>query len=122
MTILDDNKFVSNELLPEINKIVENFLESEYSYIENTDDLEDLEDAEITESLLNDITIGIHNLIKSCGDEYDFSKYDLNYDKEELYAMVESAFNDYKDIMIERYNEEFDKQEYLDEYYSETEF
>ena len=122
MTILDDNKFVSNELLPEINKIVENFLESEYSYIENTDDLEDLEDAEITESLLNDINIGIHNLIKSCGDEYDFSKYDLNYDKEELYAMVESAFNDYKDIMIERYNEEFDKQEYLDEYYSETEF
>ncbi len=122
MTILDDNKFVSNELLPEINKIVENFLESEYSYIENTDDLEDLEDAEITESLLNDITIGIHNLIKSCRDEYDFSKYDLNYDKEELYAMVESAFNDYKDIMIERYNEEFDKQEYLDEYYSETEF
>lgn len=122
MTILDDNKFVSNELLPEINKIVENFLESEYSYIENTDDLADLEEAEITESLLNDITTGIHNLIKSCADEYDLSKYDLNYDKEELYSMVESAFNDYKDIMIERYNEEFDKQEYLDEYYSETEF
>lgn len=122
MTILDDNKFVSNELLPEINEIVENFLESEYSYIENTDDLEDLEEAEITESLLNDVNEGVRNLIKSCTEEYDLSKYDLNYDKEELYSMIESAFNDYKDIMIERYNEEFDKQEYLDEYYSETEF
>jgi hypothetical protein len=34
--------------------------------------------------------------------------------------MIESAFYDYKDIMYERFNEKFEKEEYLDEYYSES--
>ncbi|MBQ3415314.1 MAG: hypothetical protein IJH39_08240 [Clostridia bacterium] len=122
MTILDNNKFVSNELLPELNEIVKNYLESEYSYIENKDDLDDLDDAEVNDSLISEVKVRINKLIDSCSEDYDFSEYDINYNNEELYCMIESAFNDYKDIMYERYSEEFDKQDYFDDYYSETDY
>lgn len=122
MTILDNNKFVSNELLPELNEIVKNYLESEYSYIENKDDLDDLDDAEVNDSLISEVKARINKLIDSCSEDYDFSEYDINYNNEELYCMIESAFNDYKDIMYERYSEEFDKQDYFDDYYSEAEY
>lgn len=122
MTILDNNKFVSNELLPELNEIVKNYLESEYSYIENKDDLEDLEDAEVNDSLISEIKVRINKLIDSCSEDYDFSEYDINYSDEELFGMIDAAFTDYKDIMYERYSEEFDKQDYFDDYYSETDY
>jgi len=122
MTILDDNKFVSNELLPELNEIVKNYLESEYSYIENSDDLEDLDEAEINDSLINEVKVKINKLIDSCSKDYDFSSYDINYNEEDLYSMLESAFEDYKDIMYEKYSEEFEKQDYFDEYYSEVDY
>ena len=122
MTILDNNKFVSNELLPELNEIIKNYLESEYSYIENKDDLDDLDDAEVNDSLISEVKVRINKLIDSCSEDYDFSEYDINYSDEELYGMIESAFNDYKDIMYERYSEEFDKQDYFDDYYSEAEY
>lgn len=122
MTILDNNKFVSNELLPELNEIIKNYLESEYSYIENKDDLDDLDDAEVNDSLISEVKVRINKLIDSCSEDYDFSEYNINYSDEELYGMIESAFNDYKDIMYERYSEEFDKQDYFDDYYSEAEY
>ena len=42
MNLLDVNDFVTKEVLPEINDLVRDYLESEYSYIENEDDLADL--------------------------------------------------------------------------------
>jgi len=122
MTYLENNEFVSNELLPEINSIVSKYLESEYSYIENEEDLEDLDVAELNDELIDDVLKSVKKLIKNSATDYEFEKIndpsDIN--PEDIVPMIESAFYDYKDIMYERFNEKFEKEEYLDEYYSES--
>ena len=121
MTEKDINKFVSNELLPEINNYVKNYMDDKFSYIETPDDLEDLEYAEVEEDLINDTTQILNNLIADNSSEYDFTdvKKDLNEDL--LYTIVESAFTDYKEMLIEKFNEEFDRQDFFDDYYSNEE-
>ena len=118
MTYIENNEFVSNEVLPEITSIVSNYLESEYSYIENEEDLEDLDAAEITDELIDEVLKSLKKLIKTCSSDYGFEKSDIN--PEDVMPMIESAYFDYKDIMYERFNEKFEKEDYLDEYYSDT--
>lgn len=123
MTYFDINKFVSDEVLPQVNSTVQNYLEDAYSYIENEDDLEDLEYAEITDELIDNVKTDIDKLIKECSSDYDFSKVDnKELDNELIYNIIDSSFTDYKEMMLQRYQEEFEKQEYFDEYYSEMEF
>ena len=123
MTYFDINKFVSDEVLPQVNSTVQNYLEDTYSYIENEDDLEDLEYAEITDELIDNVKTDINKLIKECSSDYDFSKVDnKELDSELIYNIIDSSFTDYKEMMLQRYQEEFEKQEYFDEYYSEMEF
>lgn len=123
MTYLDDNDFLNNEVLPKINSIVENYFDSEYSYINCEEDLEDLEDAEVTEELINDVKSSLNKLISECEEDYDFSIIDnKKLDDDELFRLVESAFIDYKEILLNQYAEEFDRENYLDEYYSEIEY
>ena len=121
MTEKDINKFVSNELLPEINNYVKNYMDDKFSYIETPDDLEDLEYAEVEEDLINETKQILNNLITDNSSEYDFTdvKKDLNEDL--LYTIVESAFIDYKEMLIEKFNEEFDRRDFFDEYYSNEE-
>ena len=121
MTEKDINKLVSNELLPEINNYVKNYMDDKFSYIETPDDLEDLEYAEVEEDLINETTQILNNLIADNSSEYDFTdvKKDLNEDL--LYTIVESAFTDYKEMLIEKFNEEFDRQDFFDDYYSNEE-
>lgn len=121
MTEKDINKFVSNELLPEINNYVKNYMDDKFSYIETPDDLEDLEYAEVEEDLINETKQILNNLITDNSSEYDFTdvKKDLNEDL--LYTIVESAFTDYKEMLIEKFNEEFDRQDFFDDYYSNEE-
>lgn len=121
MTEKDINKFVSNELLPEINNYVKNYMDDKFSYIETPDDLEDLEYAEVEEDLINETKQILNNLITDNSSEYDFTdvKKDLNEDL--LYTIVESAFIDYKEMLIEKFNEEFDRQDFFDDYYSNEE-
>ncbi len=123
MTYLDDNDFLNNEVLPKINSIVENYFDSEYSYINCEEDLKDLEDAEVSEELMNDVKSSLNKLISECEEDYDFSIIDnKKIDDDELFRLVESAFIDYKEILINQYAEEFDRENYLDEYYSEIEY
>ena len=121
MTEKDINKFVSNELLPEINNYVKNYMDDKFSYIETPDDLEDLEYAEVEEDLINETKQILNNLITDNSSEYDFTdiKKDLNEDL--LYTIVESAFIDYKEMLIEKFNEEFDRRDFFDDYYSNEE-
>ena len=121
MTEKDINKFVSNELLPEINDYVKNYMDDKFSYIETPDDLEDLEYAEVEEDLINETKQILNNLITDNSSEYDFTdvKKDLNEDL--LYTIVESAFIDYKEMLIEKFNEEFDRRDFFDDYYSNEE-
>ena len=121
MTEQDINKFVSNELLREINNYVKNYMDDKFSYIETPDDLEDLEYAEVEEDLINDTKQILNNLITDNSSEYDFTdvKKDLNEDL--LYTIVESAFIDYKEMLIEKFNEEFDRRDFFDDYYSNEE-
>ena len=121
MTEKDINKFVSNELLPEINNYVKNYMDDKFSYIETPDDLEDLEYAEVEEDLINETKQILNNLITDNSSEYDFIdvKKDLNEDL--LYTIVESAFIDYKEMLIEKFNEEFDRRDFFDDYYSNEE-
>lgn len=121
MTEKDINKFVSNELLPEINNYVKNYMDDKFSYIETQDDLEDLEYAEVEEDLINETKQILNNLITDNSSEYDFTdvKKDLNEDL--LYTIVESAFIDYKEMLIEKFNEEFDRRDFFDDYYSNEE-
>ena len=121
MTENDINKFVSNELLPEINNYVKNYMDDKFSYIETPDDLEDLEYAEVEEDLINETKQILNNLITDNSSEYDFTdvKKDLNEDL--LYTIVESAFIDYKEMLIEKFNEEFDRRDFFDDYYSNEE-
>ena len=122
MTYLDINELVSKEILPEINSTIEEYLEDKFSYIEDENDLEDLENSEVEDDLIAEVRSRIASLIDDLGDDYDFSKVDEEIDEEELFGMIESSYNDYRDLMVERYNDKFDREEYLDEYYSETEF
>ena len=115
------NKFVSDELLPEINSFVENYITDKFSYIENSEDLEDLEYTEIDEDLINEAKSTVNNLINELSNEYDFSNIDDFLTDELLYTIVESAFIDYKEMLIEKYNEEFDRLEFYDDYYSNEE-
>lgn len=121
MTEKDINKFISNELLPEINDYVKNYMDDKFSYIETPDDLEDLEYAEVEEDLINETKQILNNLITDNSSEYDFTdvKKDLNEDL--LYTIVESAFIDYKEMLIEKFNEEFDRRDFFDDYYSNEE-
>ena len=121
MTEKDINKFVSNELLPEINNYVKNYMDDKFSYIETPDDLEDLEYAEVEEDLINETKQILNNLITDNSSEYDFTdvKKDLNEDL--LYTIVESAFIDYKEMLIETFNAEFDRRDFFDDYYSNEE-
>lgn len=121
MTEKDINKFISNELLPEINNYVKNYMDDKFSYIETPDDLEDLEYAEVEEDLINETKQILNNLITDNSSEYDFTdvKKDLNEDL--LYTIVESAFIDYKEMLIEKFNEEFDRRDFFDDYYSNEE-
>ena len=121
MTEKDINKFVSNELLPEINNYVKNYMDDKFSYIETPDDLEDLEYAEVEEDLINETKQILNNLITDNSSEYDFTdvKKDLNEDL--VYTIVESAFIDYKEMLIEKFNEEFDRRDFFDDYYSNEE-
>ena len=121
MTEKDINKFVSNELLPEINNYVKNYMDDKFSYIETPDDLEDLEYAEVEEDLINETKQILNNLITDNSSEYDFIdvKKDLNEDL--LYTIVESAFIDYKEMLIEKFKEEFDRRDLFDDYYSNEE-
>ena len=121
MTEKDINKFVSNELLPEINNYVKNYMDDKFSYIETPDDLEDLEYAEVEEDLINETKQILNNLITDNSSEYDFTdvKKDLNEDL--LYTIVDSAFIDYKEMLIEKFNEEFDRRDFFDDYYSNEE-
>lgn len=122
MTYLDINDLVSKEILPELNDFIKNYLEDKFSYIENEEDLEDLEDYEVDDDLLDSVKSKIYDVIAEVKDDYDLSSVNEDIKDEELINMIESSVSDYKDIMIERFNDEFDREDYLDEYYSETEF
>ena len=123
MNYFDLNKFVEKEILPEINEFIKDYLESTYSYIDNEEDLEDLEYAEVTDELLEEVRKVIYKLINDCKNEYDFNSVDdKEINNELLFQIVDSAFTDYKDILIEKYNDTFEREEYIDEYYSNTEF
>ena len=73
MNYLNLDTFVTSEVFPEINNLVQNYLESEYSYIENEDDLSDLENAEVTDDLFDEIESDLYKMAKELKDEYDFS-------------------------------------------------
>ena len=118
MNLLDVNDFVTKEVLPEINDLVRDYLESEYSYIENEDDLADLEEAEINEELVTDIEADLLKLAESVKDEYNFDEVDFEYPEDILSLMIESSLEDHKEIMLQKFHEEFEKEEYFDEYYS----
>lgn len=121
MTEKDINKFVSNELLPEINNYVKNYMDDKFSYIETPDDLEDLEYAEVEEDLISETTQILNNLIIDNSSEYDFTDVEKDLNEDLLYTIVESAFTDYKEMLIEKFNEEFDRQDFFDDYYSNEE-
>lgn len=123
MNYLNLNDFVTNEVFPEINNLVQNYLEGEYSYIENEEDLEDLEEAEVTDDLFDDIEKDLYKLVKELKDDYDFSQVNEKvFPKEELLSMIESSFSDCKDMLIQEYQEEFEKKDYFDEYYSNEDY
>lgn len=124
MNYLEINDLVSKEILPEINNIISDYLEDKFSYIENEEDLEDLENYDIDDDLIDVVRSGIFDVIAEVKEEYEeeLSKVNEDIDENELYNIIESSVNDYKDIMIERIREEFDKEDFFDDYYSEMEF
>ena len=123
MNYLNLDNFVTSEVLPEINNLVQNYLDSEFSYIENEDDLEDLENAEVSDELFSEIEKDLYKLVKELKEEYDFSMVnEKTYPKEELLSMIESSFSDCKEIMIQEYQEKFEKEDYFDEYYSNQDY
>lgn len=123
MNYLNLNDFVTNEVFPEINNLVQTYLEGEYSYIENEEDLEDLEEAEVTDDLFDEIEKDLYKLVKELKDDYDFSQVNEKvFPKEELLSMIESSFSDCKDMLIQEYQEDFEKKDYFDEYYSNEDY
>ena len=124
MNYLEINNLLSKEILPEINNVISEYLEDKFSYIDNEDDLADLEDYEVDDELIDIVKKDLNQLISDVKDDYEaeLSKVDEDIDLSELCNIIESSVNDYKDIMIERYNDEFEREEYLDEYYSDSEF
>ena len=55
MTCLDLNDLLTKEILPEVNNIIAEYIDSEFSYIEDEDDLEDLEESEVDDALYNTV-------------------------------------------------------------------
>ena len=124
MNYFEINDLLSKEILPQINDIISNFLEDKFSYIENEEDLEDLEDYEVDDELIDIVKSGIYDVIAEVKDDYkeELSKVDEDINENELINMIESSVNDYKDIMTERIREEFDKEDFFEDYYSDIEF
>jgi len=121
MTYLDLNDFVTKEVLQDINSTVSNYIDSEFGYIENEEDLEDLEYSEVSPELVENVIDSLYRLVSDCSDDYDFSKVDdKTFKYDDVASLVESSYADYKEIRIQQLQEEFDKEEYFDEYYSET--
>lgn len=121
MTYLDLNDFVTKEVLQDINSTVSNYIDSEFGYIENEEDLEDLEYSEVPPELVENVINSLYKLVSDCSDDYDFSKVDdKTFKYDDIASMVESSYADYKEIRIQQLQEEFEKDEYFEEYYSET--
>ena len=70
MNYLSINDLVSKEILPQINDTVADYLEDKFSYIENQEDLEDLEEYEIEEDLIEIVTSAIIDMIAEVKDDY----------------------------------------------------
>lgn len=117
MTCLDLNDLLTKEILPEINSIIAEYIESEFSYIENEEDLKDLENTEVSDDLYDEVEAGLNQLIDEVKDEYDLLQIDERFNKEELWGIIESSFEDYKEITIEKYLEEFDRIESFNDYF-----
>lgn len=122
MNYLDHNEFVSKAVLREINNTVINYMDSEYDYIDSDEDLADLEDAEVTPQLVDEVAVNLVDLVNDVKDEYDFSKIDdKTFPTDALWSMVESSFNDYRDLMIEQITDKLERRGYMDDYYSNLE-
>ena len=121
MTYLDLNDFVTKEVLQDINSTVSNYIDSEFGYIENEEDLEDLEYSEVSPELVESVIDSLYRLVSDCKDDYDFSIVDdKTFKYDDVASLVESSYADYKEIRIQQLQEEFEKDEYFEEYYSET--
>jgi len=121
MTYLDLNDFVTKEVLQDINSTVSNYIDSEFGYIENEEDLEDLEYSEVPPELVETVIDSLYKLVSDCSDDYDFSKVDdKTFKYDDVASLVESSYADYKEIRIQQLQEEFEKDEYFEEYYSDT--
>jgi len=119
MNYLDHNEFVSKAVLREINNTVINYMDSEYDYIDSDEDLADLEEAEVTPQLVDEVAVNLIDLANDVKDEYDFSKIDdKTFPTDALWSMVESSFNDYRDLMIEQITDKLERRGYMDDYYS----
>lgn len=123
MNYFDINKLVEKEILPEINCYIQDYLEDKFGYIESSEDLEDLEYAEVDDDLVEAVKNDIYELIDDVSNEYDLSSVDdKEINNEILYQIIDSSFNDWKEMLLEKYRDEFDKIDYFDEYYSNEEF
>ena len=119
MNYLDHNEFVSKAVLREINNTVINYMDSEYDYIDSDEDLADLDEAEVTPQLVDEVAANLVDLVNDVKDEYDFSKIDdKTFPTDALWSMVESSFNDYRDLMIEQITDKLERRGYMDDYYS----
>lgn len=119
MTQKDIDRFVSNELLLEINGFVKNYIEDKYSYIETADDLEDLEYAEVDDELIGEVIACVHNLIEDCSNDYDFENIDEVITEELIYTLADAAFTDCKEMLLEKYHDDFERACFFDDYYAD---
>ena len=98
--------------------IVRTILESEFSYIENPEDVYDLENYNYDDDLFNEAYEEGMLAVKDNVDDYDFEN---NEDEiiEDLRNIIDKVFEEVKDELVSKYNEKFEMEDMLyemDEY------
>lgn len=98
--------------------IVRTILESEFSYIENPEDVYDLESYNYDDDLFNEAYGEGMLAVKDNIDDYEFENNEEEI-KEDIRNIIDKVFEEVKDELISKYNEKFEMEDMLyemDEY------
>lgn len=97
-----------------IYKTISNYLESEFSYIESSEDIYDLESYNCDDDLFNEAYNEGMLAVKDNIDDYDFENNEAEIE-DDLSALIDNIFEEAKDDIISKYREKFEMEDMLSE-------
>lgn len=121
MNYIDNESFISNELIPLIDSEIHMYLEDQIKFAETTSEIEDMMYDNCPEDLKNDILVEVEDLISQCIDDYDIIESDDDECMANLSMLIDTEFEKCKIDVLTIELENVEKENFFDDY-EEDEF